>query len=100
MPSAHSSRTKPSSSPILDWLLKGHIQAVIEGGATSGYAILETEPADSLAVVSRYIFPSQEAFDQYVAQTAPKLREEGLRLFGPHTGITMQRSLGTVISPE
>jgi hypothetical protein len=84
----------------LDWLTTGHIQDVLVGGALSGYAVLETEPDDSIVVISRYIFASRESFDRYVSETAPKLREEGLSRFGPHTGITMHRSLGTVFPPK
>ncbi len=84
----------------LDWLTDGHIQDVLDGGAVSGYAILETEPNDTIAVVARYIFPTRQTFDQYVAKTAPQLREEGLSKFGPHTGIAMNRTLGTVFAPK
>jgi hypothetical protein len=84
----------------LDWLVEGHIQDVLDGGALSGYAALETEPDDAIVVISRYLFASRDSYDRYVTETAPKLREEGLSKFGPHTGIAMKRSLGTVFPPK
>ncbi len=86
--------------PYLDWLVDGHINDVLGGGAVSGYAIIESDLPENHAVVSRYLFPSRDAFDQYERETAPRLRKEGSEKFGPHTGIVMSRTLGTVIEPK
>jgi hypothetical protein len=41
-------------------------------------------------------------FEDYERDHAPRLRAEGLRLFGPEKGAVYRRSLGTVVttSPE
>lgn len=85
--------------PYLDWLTGGHIQEVIEGGALCGHAVLQTDPPAPI-VVSRYRFPSIAAYETYVAQTAPRLRADGLARFGPQTGIAMERTLGAVHEPN
>jgi len=66
------------------WLLGGHIQSVIEGGASRGELIqIESEPGDPIRIQSRYIFQSREMFETYEREYASALREEGIRLFGP-----------------
>jgi hypothetical protein len=79
------------------WLLGGHVQAVIAGGATVGEVIrLDPSDADRHRVMSRYEFPSRGAFDRYVRDVAPTLRAEGLAKFGPDKGVTYQRLVGEV----
>ena len=82
--------------PYIEWLTEGHIQDLLDAGAVSGYAVLETEPDDVIAVTSRYLFPSREIFDRYLSETAPRLRKEGLAKFGPQMGTVMNRTVGTV----
>lgn len=92
--------TLPSAQLAADytaWLLHGHIQAVISGGATVGEVIrLDPSDADQHRVMSRYEFPSRGAFDRYVRDVAPTLRAEGLAKFGPDKGVTYQRLVGEV----
>lgn len=92
----------------IDWLAKGHVQQVIEGGALWGEIVDLTESDQTggcavkceggqwgVGVVqTRYGFASREAYDRYVEQSAPKLRAEGLALFGPDSGVRFSRQLG------
>lgn len=80
------------------WLREGHIQQVVGGGAKEAVVVVVEEPATPLKVVCRYIFASREAFDLYQTNHAPKLRAEGLRLFGPELGVSFERSVGKVIA--
>ena len=80
------------------WLKDGHVQAVVEGGATVGEVIrLDDEPVGAPPrVVSRYEFASRGEFDRYVAEVAPRLRAEGLARFGPDRRVGYQRLVGEV----
>lgn len=90
---------RASAERYIAWLTGGHIQGVIAGGAESGVA-LDLDSDDGAHVVeARYVFGSRSKYDQYVAEHAPKLREEGLALFGPQTGVVMTRTLGEVHEP-
>ncbi|MFO0833100.1 MAG: DUF4286 family protein [Phycisphaerales bacterium] len=80
------------------WLQEGHIQQVVAGGAKEAIVVVIEEPATPLKVVCRYIFASKEALDRYTSEHAPKLRAEGLRLFGPELGVSFERSVGKVIA--
>lgn len=85
----------------LDWLTPGHIGEVVAGGAT-GAQVIGPIPGPGggyeapIRVESRYIFPTLEAFRAYETIHAPRLREEGLRRFGPQRGIRMTRSVGVL----
>ncbi|MDX9912350.1 MAG: DUF4286 family protein [Phycisphaerales bacterium] len=79
------------------WLEDGHVDAVIEGGAHSAMIVRLTEPAEPVQVETRYAFRSRADFDRYVAHTAPALREDGLRKFGPGRGVRMERRIGSVV---
>jgi hypothetical protein len=79
------------------WLTGGHVQQVVSGGAESGLVLRLLEPADAIRVETRYLFPSREAYDRYIRDFAPPLREEGLRLFGPDRGVRMERRLAEVL---
>lgn len=73
----------------LDWLRDEHIADVMRGGATGGRAIRLDPPADAAPLAGevrycvQYEFPSRAAFDRYLAEFAPRLREEGLKRFAP-----------------
>ena len=56
-----------------------------------------TDPAAPLEVASIYTFPSREAFDGYLRDHAPRLRSEGLARFGPQSGVTFRRQIGTIL---
>jgi hypothetical protein len=79
------------------WLEDGHVDAVIEAGASSAMIVRITDPADPPSVEVRYIFPNADVFDRYLRLHAPDLRAAGLRLFGPETGVRFSRSVGTIL---
>lgn len=87
------------------WLLEGHVQEVIRGGAASAEVVrLDPDPSQPsggpVLVVSRYVFPTREAYDRYAAEHAPRLRAEGLAKFGPGAGrhaASFARTLGTTL---
>jgi len=85
----------------LRWLRGGHLTELLSGGASDAEVIeLDGGPCRSFEV--RYHFPSRTMFEDYERDHAPRLRAEGLRLFGPEKGAVYRRSLGTVVttSPE
>ena len=85
---------------FVDWLAGGHVQAVIEGGADAA-DIVEVAPSEGQkgrTVEVRYRFPTQQALERYDRELAPALRAEGREKFGPDTGVTMSRSVGTIRS--
>jgi hypothetical protein len=91
--------TLPSESIAQDyiaWLNDGHLQAVIEGGATIA-DVIRLDPDPTPRVMSRYEFPSREAFDRYTRETAPRLRAEGVALFGQHRGVKFERLVGEIL---
>lgn len=91
---------RASADRYVAWLTGGHIQDVLAGGAESGFAVEIEGDGDHPVIEARYLFGSRADLDSYVRDHAPKLREEGLRLFGPQTGVTMTRTIGTVREPS
>lgn len=81
---------------FIDWIVGGHAQAVIRGGATGATIALSADPADPHRVEVRYMFPDQAAFEAYVERHAPALRAEGIERFGPASGIEFSRTIGRV----
>lgn len=77
-------------SAYLAWLTEGHVQEVLDAGATHA-TVAEIVNADPPAVESQYVFESPAAFDRYEAEHAPRLRADGLARFGPGTGIRFAR---------
>lgn len=88
---------EPTAGEYLRWLEDGHVDQVIEGGAKSAMIVRITEPATPIRVETRYIFPNRDAFDAYERDHAPRLRSEGLELFGPDRAVSFERRVGTVI---
>ncbi len=82
------------------WLDGGHLAGVLAGGADRAEVLrFGSDPdAPSVVVEVRYRFPSAAAFEAYERDHAPALRSEGAELFGPDTGIVMERSIGAIIS--
>ncbi|GJQ30339.1 MAG: hypothetical protein HBSAPP03_22230 [Phycisphaerae bacterium] len=78
------------------WLTQGHVQAVRRGGAIRATIVTLDEPAMSPRVIIHYEFPDRPAFDRYLREVAPALREEGRRRFGPERGVEMTRTVGTI----
>jgi dipeptidase E len=79
----------------LAWLRGGHVAEVLAGGAESA-EIVEMDAGQGLAFEVRYLFRSREAFAAYERDHAPRLREEGLRRFGPERGVTYRRTTGLI----
>ena len=79
------------------WLEDGHIDAVVQAGASSAMIVRITDPPDPPVVEVRYIFANHDTFDRYVRVHAPDLRAAGLRLFGPETGVRFARRVGTIL---
>jgi len=78
----------------LAWLRDGHVAAVVEGGAEEGVIVRIEDPATPIRVETRYVFPSREAYDRYVAETAPALRADGIERFGE--SVAFERRLGRI----
>lgn len=80
------------------WLRAGHTDAVLAGGAMSASIIVldRDSETDPYRVETRYIFDSRARFDDYTTHHAPKLREEGVRLFVPR-GVKFSRTIGEVV---
>lgn len=81
----------------LAWLEDGHVDAVIAAGAHSATIVAVEDPADPIKVETRYVFSTRETLGDYLRDQAPALREEGLRLFGPKTGVLFRREIGLEI---
>ncbi len=79
----------------LAWLYGEHLADVCAGGATSA-EVLRMDGA-SIHYEIRYLFPSRAAFELYEKEHAPRLREEGLRLFPLELGLAYTRTVGEVV---
>lgn len=77
----------------LEWLHTKHLADVIAAGARSGRVIRLDEPARTL--VAQYEFESREAFERYVREHAPRLRAEGIELFGDR--LSYSRRSGEIV---
>jgi hypothetical protein len=85
-----------TASEYVAWLRRGHVDAVLRGGAGNAVIVRLQEPAQPIRVETRYVFPDRATFDRYLARTAPELRTEGLTRFGPDRGVAYQRTVGEV----
>lgn len=82
----------------LEWIQGGHLDQVIQGGAGSARLVQIDEPERPLEVSAVYTFPGRAAFDAYIREHAPRLRAEGLSRFGPTSGVTFRRQVGTILT--
>lgn len=81
--------------PWTDWLRGHHLADVCRAGATSAQLVVHDVAADQPPRrEARYHFADRDAFDTYERDHAPRLREEGLRLFP--RGIQYQRTTGEI----
>lgn len=98
--------TKPELvSSYIAWLAGGHVKAVCDAGALSALVVLldptpAPGPGELPTLEVRYLFPDRETLDRYFTDHAPRLRAEGLALFGPETGTRFTRSTGAVAHVE
>lgn len=86
-----------SRTAYIEWLENGHVDAVLEAGADAAMIVSVDEPAQPIRVQTRYVFATRETLEHYLAHHAPALRADGLRRFGPETGVTFSREIGRVI---
>jgi hypothetical protein len=75
------------------WLLAGHLEAVVQGGALSSSLLKLSE----LRFEARYRFESRESFARYEAGPAVALRADSARMFPPGQGLVMSRSVVEVL---
>ena len=70
------------------WLRAGHLREVVElGGALEARLVeLDAEGLGGVRVQSTYVFANRGKFEAYVRDHAPRLRADGLALFGPSRG--------------
>lgn len=86
---------------FVTWLSEGHVRAVCLAGASSALVVVnDPAPGELPTVQVRYLFPSRAALEAYLAEHAPRLRAEGLALFGAESGVTFSRSVGCVALVE
>ena len=81
------------------WLRDEHLADVCAAGAVDAEVIrcdAAGEAGRKTRCEVRYHFASRAAFDAYVRDHAPRLREEGLKRFPPERGLVYQRSSGEV----
>lgn len=83
----------------LAWILGGHAQAVVRGGALGARVLrLDAQPGEAgVKVEVRYEFASREALERYVRDVAPGLRAEGLAMFPPESGVRFDRRVGEIV---
>jgi hypothetical protein len=82
----------------LAWLAGGHVQEVVAGGALSAAVVRIDDPCPPYVCEARYLFPDAETLELYLRDHAPRLRAQGLALFGD-SGVTFQRSVGVQTFP-
>ncbi len=87
------------AAAYIEWLRGGHTTLVLRGGAESAMVVrLDAERAgDEPRVEVRYVFSTREVFDRYIREHAPVLRADGLKHFGPETGVRFERTVGEVM---
>ncbi|MEO0716772.1 MAG: DUF4286 family protein [Planctomycetota bacterium] len=81
----------------VQWLRRGHLDAVIRSGADRGSISRLIEPAEPIRVQTRYTFPTRYMYDRYLQMYAPALREEGMKLFGPESGASFERVIAEIL---
>jgi len=78
----------------LAWLRDGHLQDVLDGGATSAEVVQIDDTVPHFEI--HYRFATRESLDHYLKAFAPRLREEGLAKFPLVLGLEYRRSTGVV----
>lgn len=80
------------------WLRDEHVHDVCAAGALDAEVIRCDVAADALTRGEvRYHFESRMAFDRYLQDHAPRLREHGLKRFPAGRGIVYERASGEVV---
>ena len=83
----------------VDWILNQHIADVVAAGAERGQLVHVDTDNDTRVYSVQYEFASRAALDAYLADHAPRLRNEGRALFN-ETQITYTRRTGAIHMPR
>ena len=87
---------EPTRDRYEQWLMGGHVQAVVAAGASFAQVIRLTDRP--LTVQTRYEFTSEAAYEGYLLDHAPRLRAEGLAAFGDvKPAVIFRREVGTIL---
>lgn len=90
--------TQEAMREFLAWLRDVHVADVCAAGAEDGFlVVLDTADGESPALEARYTFASREAFDTYLRDHAPRLREDGKVVAERVGGVTFARTSGEII---
>jgi Domain of unknown function (DUF4286) len=73
----------------LQWMHDKHLADVRAAGAATARLITLDEPG---AYAAQYEFVSRAAYETYLRDEAPRLRAEGLSLFGPDRVVYSRRT--------
>lgn len=79
------------------WLVDDHVAKVIRAGAMTAQVVRQTDPALPIQIEVRYVFADRKALDDYLRESAPGLRAEGLTRFPADLGITLVRTVGEIV---
>ncbi len=79
----------------LEWLLQKHLQDVLDAGAQSAELFHIDDEVPHYLI--DYRFNSRDEFERYLAESAPRLRAEGLERFPLELGLQYQRSTGSAL---
>jgi hypothetical protein len=87
------------ANEFVTWLEAGHLAQVLRGGARAAEVIrLTPQEGELVQIEVRYRFDSRSAFERYEAVSAPALRADGAKRFGPQRGVQMRRTVGEVVT--
>ncbi len=82
----------------LTWLQGSHIADVMAAGAADAELVkLDSDDRPGAAYRIRYHFDSRAAYDDYVANHFPRLRQEVSKHFPPADDFRYSRSVGEVL---
>ena len=86
----------PLAQEWVEWLKGGHLQQVIDGGASSA-TLVRFDGGPGLRLAARYVFKDMPTFTAYENGAAIALRAEGAAKFPASRGVKMTRSLAEVL---
>lgn len=75
------------------WMRGVHLRQVLAAGALRATLMR----IDSHRYETHYRFSNRAAYEKYIAESAPKLREDGLQAFPLERGLTYSRHVAEVI---
>jgi hypothetical protein len=81
----------------IEWMTGKHLADVCAAGAERA-SLVRLDDCILPTFEARYLFASRSALDDYIANRAPELRAEGLRLFPMESGVEYQRTMGPVLA--